>query len=90
MEKIFLTYVPWIFNYGSINNYAVTEGTYESILKIRSVRPVHSGQYTCVGYQYSANLLPVAVYIATAILKVFGMQFTNVEVFSLTWICVYN
>ena len=87
MEKLLRTDVPWIFNNGSIENYAVKEGPYKSILKIRSVRPIHSGQYTCIGYQYSTKVIPIAVYIATAILKVFGMQFTNVEVFTLTWMC---
>ena len=86
MEKWFNSVVLWIFNYGFIDNYAVTEGPHESILKIRSVRPVHSGQYTCMGYKYSTNffdkitLIP-AVYIATAILKVFGMQLLMLKYF---------
>ena len=92
MDKVCCVNVDWIFNHGFINNYAVAEGPRQSILKIRSVRPVHSGQYTCMGSKFSKKTFKIvaipADFIATAILKVFGMQCTNVEVFSLTCMCV--
>ena len=78
LEKASPGLIPWIFNFGYVSGYATIEMPLRLKLHIEKVHTIHSGNYTCIGYHFSKKDLGLpAPFIATAVLKVFGMYYVN-------------
>ena len=83
LQKILQLGINWIFNFGRVEGYATMDMPRGYKLHITSVNTIHSGNYTCVGFYFNKKRIgQITLFIATAVLKVFGMHYlTNFSFF---------